>query len=385
MIEINLYIFKLYYFFWRFKPLATLMIVYFTQIMKSYSLAMGIFAIFNISYAFAKIPSGLISDKFGRKSTLIVANILTSTAFILLSLAGHFEIKHLLCFFAFLWGVGEALSAGTVDALMYETAKELKQSDYFKSIYAKSMYYDQFGCALGAICAMFITYFLSLQFVAWLSIIPPIILLIVACFFIEPQIKRKNISISKKDIITASKQFIKNKTLAFYALFDIYFSTLSDISHRFESAYFKIFTTDWVISLARVLKHFCGMIGFAFMPYIKHLSNAKTYFGSISCNVLIRTIAIIANNIYTPFIHMFINFFYATASVAKTDILQHEFMPQYRATSQSIIQFVKGIYMSIVMYLLGIIADIYGIYIAMLSLIILRIIGLVAVYFIKRC
>lgn len=384
MIKRNLYIFKLYYFFWRFKPLAALMIIYFTQITKSYSSAMGIFAIFNISYAFAKIPSGLISDKLGRKPVLIAANIITSSAFILLSLAGQFEIKYFLYLFAFMWGTGEALSAGTVDALMYETATNLKQSNYFKSIYAKSMYYEQLGCALGAICAMFVTYSLPLQFVAWISILPPLTLLIVACFFVEPKIKRKNTTINKNDIITASKQFIKNKTLTFYTLSDIYFSTLGDISHRFESAYFKLFTSDWIISLAKVLKHLFGMLGFAFVPFIKYLSNSKIYFGSISCNILIRTIAVIANNIYTPFIHMFINFFYATASTARTDILQHEFLPQYRATTQSIIQFIKGLYMSTITYLLGIVADLYGIYVAMLSLIVLRIIGLCIVHTVQH-
>lgn len=384
MISRNLYIFKLYYFCWRFKPLTALMIIYFTQIMKSYSAAMGIFAIFNISYAFAKIPSGLLSDKLGRKPILISANILISVAFIILALAGQFELKYLLYVFAFMWGLGEALSVGTIDALMYETAENLKQYNHFKSIYAKSMYYDQLGCALGAACSAFITYSWPIQIVAWISILPPLSLLIISFFFIEPQIRTKRISISANNLITALKQFAKNKTLTFYAIFDIYFSTLGDISHRFESAYFKLFTTNWLISFVRVLKHVCGMLGFASIAYIKHLSNTKLYFGAISCNVCIRTIAVIANNICTPFIHTVINFFYAIAATGKTDILQQEFSPDYRATTQSIIQFTKGLYMSAIMYLLGIIADTYSIYTAMLSLILLRIVGLIVAYFIKK-
>lgn len=384
MIKRNLYIFKLYYFWWRFKPLTALMTIYFTQIMKSYSAAMAVFAIFNIVYALAKIPSGLLSDKHGRKPILISANIIISLAFIILALAGQFEIKYFLYLFAFLWGIGEALSVGTIDALMYETAKNLKQYNHFRSIYAKSMYYDQLGCAFGAACSAFVTYSWPLQFVAWISIVPPLALLIISCFFVEPKIRKKRISITTSDLVSALKQFSKNKTLTLYSIYDIYFSTLGDISHRFESVYFKLFTTNWVISLARVLKHFCGMIGFACIPYVKHISNTKLYFGSIFCNVCVRTLAVIANNICSPFIHMFINFFYATAATAKTDILQKEFSSEYRATTQSIIQFIKGIYMSIFMYLIGFIADTYGIYIAMLSLIILRIIGFIAVYFTRK-
>jgi hypothetical protein len=122
------------------------------------------------------------------------------------------------------------------------------------------------------------------------------------------------------------------------------------------------------------------MIGFACIPYLKNFSKKQMYFASIFCNIWIRTIALLANNIFTPFIHMFINFFYATGSTAKTDILQQEFLPEYRATAQSILQFIKGIYMAIAMYLLGIVADIYGIYSAMVILIVLRIIGLYGTY-----
>lgn len=384
MIKRNIFVFKFYYLFWRFKPLATLMVVYFSQIMESYASAMAVFSIFNISYAIAKLPSGLLSDKIGRKPIIILANSLIFISFLMLAISGQFNIKYGLYIFALLWGIGEALSVGTVDALMFETSQELGQEDKFKLLYAKSMYYDQLGCALGAFCAMTITYFLPLQFVAWLSIFPPFIQLASSVLFVEPHIKRKSISISAKDIYMALGQFKDNTKLAFYTLADIYFSTLGDISHRLESAYFKIFTNDWIVNLARMFKHIFGMIGFAIIPCIKRFSRTQIYFGSIVGNVFIRTIALLLNNICTPFIHMFINFFYATASTAKTDILQHEFLQAYRATAQSVIQFIKGIYMAVIMYLLGIFADTYGIFSAMILLVVLRLVGLVVFGFIPH-
>ena len=161
---------------------------------------------------------------------------------------------------------------------------------------------------------------------------------------------------------------------------DIFFSSLGDISHRFESAYFKTLTTEWVISLARVLKHIFGIIGFAFVSYIKKFRSTEIYFGSIACNIVIRFVAISFNNIFTAFIHMFINFFYATAATAKADILQHEFLPQYRASALSLIFFVKGIFMAMLMYVIGFIADFGGIILAMITLVILRIVGIAVAY-----
>ncbi len=383
MLQRNVFLFKFYYFFWRFKPLATLMIVYFSQIMQSFTLAMAVFSVFNISYATAKIPSGLLSDKIGRKPILISANILIFTAFLLLAVSGEFNIKWLLFIFAFLWGCGEALTAGTIEALMYETSQSLGYADKFYLVYSKSMFFDQAGCAFGAFWAMVITYFLPLQFVAWLSVVPPCLQLIVSLFFIEPKIKRTSLTISFSDFSKTFKQFKINKTLAFYTLADIYFSTLGDISHRLESAYFKTFASDWIINLARVIKHFFGMLGFIAVSYLKKFSKTKVYFTSIESNLIVRTAALIFNNIYTPFIHTFINFFYATASTAKTDILQHEFLPEYRATMQAVIQFIKGIYMAALMFLFGIFSDLYGIYSVMILLVILRIIGLTFAYYKK--
>ena len=384
MLKRNILLFKFYYFFWRFKPLATLMIVYFSQIMQSYALATAVFAIFNISYAIMKIPSGLISDKIGRKPVIIVANTFLFLSFLILAFSGQFNIKCLLYIFSVLWGIGEALSAGTVEALMYETTQSLKQSDKFYVVYSKSMFFDQLGCAFGAFCAMVITYYLPLQFVAWLAVFPSFMQFFISFLFVNPKIKKKNISISMKYVFIALKQFKNNKCLLFYALADIYFSTLGDISHRMESAYFKLITSDWIISLARMLKHFWGMFGFAFISYIGKFSKVKIFFGSIICNVVIRMVALVFNNIYTPFIHMVINFFYATASTAKTDILQNEYLVEYRATTQAIIQFIKGIYMAVTMMLLGVFADIYGIYLTMILLVILRLFGLLGAYVLRK-
>ena len=384
MIEKNIKIFKWYYFFWRFKPLAVMMIIYFSQITASYTQAMAIFAINNLAYAFFKIPGGFFSDQIGRKPIILLGSILIAISFLLLAVSGQFNIKWILFVFAVLWGVGEALIAGTTDALMFETMSELKESGNFRILYSKSMLSDQLGCAFGAITAMLLAYYTTIQYVAWLSVIPALAQVFISFYFIEPQTRQQKSKLSKMNFLAALLQFIYNKKLLFYTITDIFFSTLGDISHRFESAYFKTFTQEWIISLARVLKHFFGILGFYFIPHIKIFNKAKIYFGSICSNIVIRTIALLFNNGVTPFIHMFINFFYATASTAKSDILQHEFLPKYRATAQSIIFFTKGVFMSLLMLLLGWLADAQGLLFAMSTLVILRVLGLLYAYIWRR-
>ena len=384
MLERNTFLFKIYHFFWRFKPLEVLMIVYFYHVTQSYTFAAAVFAIFNICYALAKIPCGLISDKIGRRPVLIISNFFLTAAFFCLALSGQFEIKYLLYLFSVFWALSEAMAVDTVDALIYETSQSLGQSDKFYLIYSKSMFFSQAGCAFGSFWAMIVTYFFPLQFVAWLSVFPPAMQLIISYFFVEPNIKKEQTSLSLKDIMSALKQFKYNKNLLFYAITDIYFSALGDISHRLESAYFKLFASDWIISFARTLKHLCGMAGCVFVTHLRRFSKAHIYFGAIISNVFVRTLALILNNICTPFIHAFINFFYTTALTTQTEIMQEKYLPQYRATAQSIIQFVKGIYMALLMFLLGIFADFYNIYFAMILLVFFRITGLAVVYIFRK-
>lgn len=376
MIIRNIMVFKWYYFFWRFKPLAALMAIYFSQITNSYAQAMGIFSVFNISYMLLKLPSGYISDKIGRKPVIICGSFLLFISFLTLAISGEYKIVNLLFLFAFLWGIGEALISGSTDALMYETMDELKRSNEFKFLYSRSMVSDQLGCGLAALTTMFITYYFSLQTVAWFAVFPSLFQFMASLYFIEASKKRKTTKLAQNNIFLVLKQFIRNKKLCFYAIMDIFFGTLGDVSHRFEGIYFKTFATDWIISLARVLKHMFGVLGFYLIPYIKRYKPEKLYFGSIICNLFFRILSLIFNNIFSPFIHIFLNFFYATGATAKTDILQHEFLASYRASGQSIILFIKSLFMALVMYLIGIIADLWGIFSAMVILVILRVIGL---------
>jgi len=380
MVARNITVFRWFYFFWRFRPLAVLMIIYFSQITSSYAMAMGVFSVFNVSYAFFQVPSGVFSDRIGRRPIILIGSFLLMIAFLILSISGQLGVVWLLYLFAFMWGVGEALVSGSTDALMFETMEELKKANDFRFLYSKSMLSDQLGCAMGAVAAMIVSYYYSIQHVAWITFIPTLGQFVVSLFFVEPRIRLKKNSVSKINVFVALRQFAKNKKLRFYTVMDIFFGSLGDISHRFESAYFKTLTSEWVISLARVLKHFFGMLGFACVSYIKKFQSVKIYFGSIACNVVVRTIAVSCNNIFTPFVHMFINFFYATGATAKADILQHEFLPQYRASAQSLIFFVKGIYMAMLMYLVGLIADVGGILSAMIALIIFRLVGFVLAY-----
>ncbi len=383
MIKRNIILLKWYYFFWRFRPLSALLMIYFYQITQSYATAAGVFSIFNIAYSIVKIPGGLLSDEFGRRKIIIIAGIFLVISFILMALAGNINLVWILYLSSVLWGTSEALLSGATEALMFETTEELKIKNGFKGLYAKSMFSDQTGCAFGALFATCFLSMFSLRWLAWFSVLPSLCQLGLSLFIVEPKKTQKKISM-KSNLFLSLKEIWHNKKLRFYVGADILFSTLGDTSHRFEVVYFQTLVSDWIITLTRFLKHICGMLGSLLTPLLNKLSSPKIYFGSITINLFIRISGVMLNNICTPFVNAFINFFYVTASSAKADILQNLFSSESRATSRSIILFIKGLLMALVMFLVGIFSDMYGPRMVMVLFILIRVLILGIICFMAK-
>lgn len=101
--------------------MAALVVVFFQQITYSYAFALGIFSIANIVQSIAEVPTSVVSDRIGRRKTMILSSMLTMLAYIMFALSGTFFHKYLMVFWAVIWAVADAFASVTDDALMYET------------------------------------------------------------------------------------------------------------------------------------------------------------------------------------------------------------------------------------------------------------------------
>ena len=360
-IQRNIKLFKIDAFLGGSWPLYALAILYFEQITHSYALAMLVWSISSLTQTFMEVPTGILSDKIGRRKTLILSAHSVLTAILLWALAGQLECMWLLFIGAFFWGLSNSLLSGTLDALMYETMEELNQKENFPIFYAQTNFWNQFGLAVSTLLAAFITYFFSLQTLAWLSLFTMIGQLITAYLFVEPKrIAEQKRTTSIAHFIIAFRRLWRNKRLRFYAWFTLMNESIGEAYKQIETAYFQTLIKEWLINIMRFIKLISGMIGFAVVPYVKGFGSVKLFFTSVSLNEILKIIGVVLNNTVAPFIMSLVNFCWGISTTAKTDILQQEFSPNQRATMQSIIEVFKGIMTAIVMYLFGVLADISG-------------------------
>ncbi len=359
MIARNIRLLKWDNFFGGLWPLSTLSIVYFQTITQSYALAMAVFSLASLATTVFEIPMGMLSDTVGRRKTLIYSAVAVFICFILWALAGQYYQMWLLFVGALLWAMADALLSGTDEALIYETMEELGCKEDFDVLFSKSRGWNQIGLAFSALSAAFITYFFSLQTLAWISVVPVLGQFIIACLYVEP--KRSAAprhGTSFKQFLIALRRLWKNKKMRFYAFVNMIDDAVGFSAFRFESLYYEELISLWLINIARFLKQACGTVSFFIVPKIKKLGSVKIFFTSMAGNVAARLVGLGLNNFLSPFIMASVNLFYGTSTTSLTTILQQEFSPQQRATMRSIISFGKGILMAAVMYLFGVLADV---------------------------
>ena len=97
------------------------------------------------------------------------------------SVAGAFGYKYLLILGGVIWAVADAFASGTDDAMMYETMEELRKTDKYDILYARSKTFGQIGMGLGALIAalVYVVVSIIIKFAGtkWVDkLLPPVII-----------------------------------------------------------------------------------------------------------------------------------------------------------------------------------------------------------------
>lgn len=357
MIRRNIYLFGWHNFcagLWLFAALA---IVYFQEITGSYALAMLVFSTVNLVQSLAEVPCGVCSDRMGRRKVLLLSGFILFINMVLWAYAGYYQSVWMLFAGSALRGVGLALLSGTDIALLYETLEQLKKRKIFDCIFAKVCSYHQIGLFMSAIIATLITYYGTLQMLAWLSIIPALAKLIISWFFIEP---KSNFEVGVSPWLQVKKSvklFIQKPKLRKYALLQISNSALSLAMFRFESLYYEKLVPLYLINISRMLQHAIGCISFWVVPLVHKISFLKILFFSTLGNALVRALGLLMNNALTPFFTASHNIFYGVSATAQTTLLQREYSKSLRATMASISELFGGVVIALFGYGFGCFAD----------------------------
>ena len=380
-IERNILLFKLNGFFGNLWPLLALAVVYFQQITGSYAAALGVFSVTTVSQSLSEVPTGVISDKVGRRYTLILSSVFSLLGLFLFSVAGNLMMPVLLFIGAFSRGVADAFESGTDEALLYETMQELVKENEYDLVYSRSKMFGQIGLAVGALIATGVTYFYSLNVLAWVSFGIAFFQLLIVLNFVEPERSEKEKQVSSvKHFKNSWNALIQNKKLRYFACIKMFQKACGWTTYSFEGAYFNALIPTWAVSVVRIIKQATGIISYAIAPCFRKLGFLKTLMMSSFFMFLIDLIALVLNTFVTPFIMSFVNLFHGVSETAGSALFQTEFTREQRATMGSIVSLIGALFLAIMYYFIGFVADLYSLYFAMILLLVFKVLTVFGYY-----
>jgi len=181
LLEQNIRLYPMYQIASSFLPWLPLFFLFFNQYVS-----LGDALIISSAYYFGvfvlEIPSGYLSDRFGRKPILVIASICAVLSYTVFLFAGDFYALIIgQCLLAGYF----ALKSGSDSALLYDSLQQLNQQESYGEHEARSAKFSMLSMAVAGLLGGLLGY-VNLSFAYLLSLVAALVSLYICSRFYEP-------------------------------------------------------------------------------------------------------------------------------------------------------------------------------------------------------
>ena len=333
------------------------LVIFFSQILGSYTAAMAILAVENITSAIMYIPTGFLSDRIGRRFTLAIGSMCSAAGVCSYALA-HNGLWLLMG--AILNGLSVCLFNGNNSALLYETLKANGLEEKFHHYQGRTNSMFQLALGISALCSSLMTSH-GLRFIFILGVVPQILAVFVSFMFQEPSV---HVASNKNGFVHLKHAFIKvihNPRLRLLMIGQAISYGAGEASFNFRNAYINVLWPVWALGIYRSLNNACGFFGYWFSgriidrltaPYVLAFSEAYWFCSQI--------VAVVISNVISPIVFITGASLYGPFMVARDKLLQSEFADEQRATMGSVASFMGSLFYAVMAFGIGAVSDRYS-------------------------
>ncbi len=341
-------------FFLDFRLYAPIMAIYFSRVTGSYALGMSVFSITMLSAAIFEIPTGVYSDIIGRKKTIVLGAVTTLVSVVMYAIG---TIYWVLLFGAVFEGLARSFYSGNNDSMLHDSLAEQGQEKEYAQYYGKTSSAYQIALAIVAVLGSVIAYF-SFGLVMWLSVIPALIGLIFSMEMVEPKVvseKSANVYVHLKEAVN---NFRKNDRLRKISIASIVGYVKGESAHLFLPVYFELLIPIWAIGVVRFFTHAGAAISFySSGKLIKKYGELKMLLSGTGYSFVSNIFALLLASVISPFVIATNSLFFGVVTSSKSSLLQKEYSQSQRSTMGSLNSLAGGIVFAMVVFLLGLVAD----------------------------
>jgi len=318
-----------------------------------------IFAVEAIGMVIFEVPTGSIADLFGRKKSLILANISALIGFTFLYIGGNMPMFIL---FAIFNALAHSLASGADQAMIYDTLKDENKEKYYKKISGTYSALWPLGAMTGSLIGGYLAN-ISLSLPILLTLIPISIVLILTFFLKEPSYEPEEHKNVLKHMANSSKLIVSDIQLVIIFIAGFFLWGLGESMHRLNSIFFT-FKEIPIIYLG-VISAF--MFGFSSIGhYMSHsisekIGNKKTLILSVIGTPLLLLIATLTTKYTTAIFWVIPSIFFGLRNPVINHLINLDVESSKRATIISSYNFLSRLGIAIFAPMIGYFAQLYTI------------------------
>jgi MFS family permease len=297
-----------------FSLLGPVAVLYFEKVTGSYASAMSIFSLALLSSAILEVPTGILSDKLGRRKTIILWSLAGVFTSLFYALGGSYLM---LALGAVMAGLARALFSGNNDAFLYDILKDEQKEKQYHEFLGKTSSLFQVALAVSSLLGGVLAS-LSFSLLLWLSLIPKIVKLVISFRFQEPSTEVKtetNVFVHTKEALV---KFIKNPKLRLLSLASIVSYGAGEAGFQFRAAFVRQLWPLWAVGLSSTLSFMGAALSFYFSgKVIKKMKEAAVLLLGKTYGFVINVVSLAAQSVLSPALMATTSVFYGVTHVQK--------------------------------------------------------------------
>lgn len=353
----NIYLLSWFNFFVDFVFYAPVAVIYFAKVTGSYALGMSIFSVVQVSSAVFEVPTGMFSDMIGRKNTVVAGAIASLLSVACYAIGGSYSW---LLFGALLEGFGRSLYSGNNDALLHDSLAETNSEDTYSKHFGHLNAFNGVGSAFVAVTGSLMAS-ISFAFVMWVSIIPRLILLVLAVLMVEPRVHTKISTNIFSHLKESLELFRTNRKLQFLTIAGAMRDAVYEGAYQFRTAFVATLWPLWALGLSNMISNLGAAVSFFYSgKIIDRFGYKRVLVFEIIINRIINLSALIFPTVVSPALMGVTSLTYGVTTTAMSTLKQREFTSHQRATMGSLSNLFGSFAFGIVAVLLGYISDHIG-------------------------
>ena len=361
----NIRLFYIFSFLNNFWPCAPFFVIYFSQVTGSFTLAMSLGAIHNLTTTCLEVPTGILSDKFKRKTITFLGSLSVFVAACLYSAANNYLALVTASVF---YGLYNALMSGNNEALVFDSLKENHLQGKYHKVLGRMHGYGSLAFGVSAMVGAGIVWLWGIKETFYVVVLVSFLMLLISLRLCEPEIHTDEVSNNPfKHFSESVKNIWKNKRLRYLSLASGMDYGIGYAAFDFINVFFNQFVATWVLGALRTVSFFLGTLGY-FLSYkiSKTIGYTKTIMIFMGLNYVVDFLSVLTNCIISPFIKTFDELTYGIAEPAQNTLMQKEFTDKQRATMGSVVSLFRSLVYGICSILVGIMADIFSEYVSLM-------------------